>query len=214
MNETLKKVLIGILAFPPVLFLVNALEPKGDFVDTTIVGKEQVVESTQESKPDSETEIEPTELKRWVCKDCTENEKIVLEFLQERGIEDKVALSVVMGNIKQESKFHPNICEGGARVPYHHCHRGGFGLIQWTTLGRYNGLGHFANRLGGDPTDLNTQLGWMVSEVEWRKVEHIFKTPGLSQGTYMNAAYRWLGWGVHGARTHYSNQYMNRLVQV
>ena len=195
----MRRLLLGILLFPFVILGVDALEPKEEYTDSPTVEKEQIVESE----------------KRWVCEDCTENEKIVLEFLQEeRGIEDKVALAVIMGNIKQESKFHPNICEGGSRVPYHHCHRGGFGLIQWTTLGRYTGLGRFANRLGRDPTDLHTQLGWMVSEIEWRKVEHIFKTPGLSQDAYMKAAYRWLGWGVHGDRTTYSNQYMNRLVQV
>jgi len=194
----MKRLLLGILLLPFVILGVDALEPKEEYIDSTIIEKEQIVESE----------------KRWVCEDCTENEKIVLEFLQEKGIKDKVALSVIMGNIKQESKFHPNICEGGARVPYHHCHRGGFGLIQWTTLGRYTGLGRFANRLGGDPTDLHTQLGWMVSETEWRKVEHIFKTPGLSVDRYMDAAYDWLRWGVHGKRTTYSNQYMNRLVQV
>ena len=194
----MRRLLLGILLFPFVILGVDALEPKEEYTDSPTVEKEQIVESE----------------KRWVCEDCTENEKIVLEFLQEKGIEDRVALSVIMGNIKQESRFQSNICEGGARVPYHHCHRGGFGLIQWTTLGRYTGLGRFANRLGGDPTDLHTQLGWMVSETEWRKVEHIFKTPGLSQDSYMNAAYRWLGWGVHGERTTYSNQYMNRLVQV
>ena len=194
----MKRLLLGILLLPFVILGVDALEPKEEYIDSTIIEKEQIVESE----------------KRWVCEDCTENEKIVLEFLQEKGIKDKVALSVIMGNIKQESKFHPNICEGGARVPYHHCHRGGFGLIQWTTLGRYTGLGRFANRLGGDPTDLRTQLGWMVSETEWRKVEHIFKTPGLSVDRYMDAAYDWLRWGVHGKRTTYSNQYMNRLVQV
>jgi len=192
----MKRILLGLLLFPLVILGVDALEPKEEYTDSTIVEKEQVVESE----------------KRWVCEDCTENEKIVLEFLQERGIEDKVALSVIMGNIKQESKFHPNICEGGARVPYHHCHRGGFGLIQWTTLGRYSGLGRFVNRHGGDPSSLNSQLQYMVSEIEWRKVEHIFKTPGLSVDKYMNTAYDWLRWGVHGKRTIYSNQYLNRLV--
>jgi hypothetical protein len=192
----MKRILLGLLLFPLVILGVDALEPKEEYTDSTIVEKEQVVESE----------------KRWVCEDCTENEKIVLEFLQERGIEDKVALSVIMGNIKQESKFHPNICEGGARVPYHHCHRGGFGLIQWTTLGRYSGLGRFVNRHGGDPSSLNSQLQYMVSEIEWRKVEYIFKTPGLSVDKYMNTAYDWLRWGVHGKRTIYSNQYLNRLV--
>ena len=192
----MKRLLLGILVFPFVLLTVDALEPK-----------EQEL-----PKPEVIQKLKTT--KRWVCQDCTENEKVVLKFLQDRGIEDKVAISVVMGNIKQESKFHPNICEGGARVSYYDCHSGGFGLIQWTTLARYRGLGHFANKWGIDPTDLKTQLRWMVNEREWLRIEHIFKTPGLSQGEYMNAAYRWLGWGVHGERTTYSNQYMNRLVQV
>ena len=177
------------------------------------VPAQEPVELTEETTEEVTEELTPKG-KRWVCEGCTENEKVVLEFLQDKGIKDKVALAVLMGNIKQESKFVPDICEGGARVPYHHCHRGGFGLIQWTTHGRYTGLGHFARRYGGDPTDLNTQLRWMVNEREWTKVEHIFKTSGLSVDGYMNAAYRWLGWGVHGERTNYSNQYLNRLVQV
>ena len=112
-----------------------------------------------------------------------------------------------MGNIRQESKFVTNICEGGKRTGYHGCRRGGFGLIQWTTLGRYNGLGRVARQYQLDPNSLDAQLKWLFAEREWKKVEHRFKTPGQSQQYYMNAAYRWLGWGVHGARTHYSNQY-------
>jgi len=151
---------------------------------------------------------------KWECKNCTPNEKVVLDFLQERGISDKVALSVIMGNIQQESMFNPNICEGGARVSYNQCHRGGFGLIQWTTVGRYRGLGHFASKYGGNPSELTTQLRYMVNEPQWVSAEKTFKKKGLNQGQYMNAAYRWLGWGVHGNRTHYSNQFLNRLYQV
>ena len=199
------KVILGFLVLPAFMFSIIKSSP---------VSQEKV-ESTEETvEVKEEPKVEPLEEKRWVCENCTENEKIVLKFLQDRGITDKVSLSVIMGNIKQESKFHSNICEGGARVPYNQCHRGGFGLIQWTTSKRYNGLGQFARRYGGDPTDLNTQLRWMVNEREWIKVEHIFKTPGLSVDRYMHAAYDWLGWGVHGERTTYSNQYLNRLVQV
>ena len=67
----------------------------------------------------------------------TATEQKVLNFFVDRGITDKMALAVILGNIKAESMFHPNICEGGARVNYEHCHRGGFGLIQWTTINRY-----------------------------------------------------------------------------
>jgi hypothetical protein len=51
----------------------------------------------------------------WKCPDCTPNEKYVLEQLQKKTrITDRNALATIMGNIKQESKFIPNICEGGA----------------------------------------------------------------------------------------------------
>ena len=116
-----------------------------------------------------------------------------------------------MGNIRQESKFETTICEGGKKTGYHHCHSGGFGLIQWTTLGRYNGLGRTANAYNLDPNSLDAQLKWLFAEREWKKVEHKFKTDGQSVSYYMNAAYRWLGWGVHGNRTHYAHKYMNYL---
>lgn len=154
---------------------------------------------------------EPTTTRMWTGKGFTENEITVLNFFQDYGITDKAALAVLMGNVKQESKFVTNICEGGTRPGYNGCHRGGFGLIQWTTVGRYNGLGRHASKIGGDPNSIETQLSYLVTEVEWKKVQHIFKRPGQSISTYMNAAYRWLGWGVHGARTTYSNQYYAKL---
>ena len=74
------------------------------------------------------------EYKSWKCPDCNENEKYVLEQLQlHTRISDRNALATIMGNIKSESNFHPNICEGGARIPYQECTRGGYGLIQWTS---------------------------------------------------------------------------------
>ena len=40
---------------------------------------------------------------QWIGTNLTPNETQTLEFLQEQGITDKMALSVIMGNIKQES---------------------------------------------------------------------------------------------------------------
>ena len=169
-------------------------------LDLTPVPTEETVEAPKEpEKPRY----------KWTCAGCTDVENKVLNALQEQGITDKVALSVVMGNIRQESKFVTNICEGGRRTGYYGCRRGGFGLIQWTTYGRYHGLGRVARQYQLDPNSLDAQLKWLFTEREWKSVENKFKTPGQSQGYYMNAAYRWLGWGVHGARTHYSNQYQH-----
>ena len=73
-------------------------------------------------------------------------------------------LQLFMGNIKQESKFIPNICEGGARVNYEDCHVGGYGLIQWTSIGRYQNLGKFATKYECDPSTLQCQTRYMINE--------------------------------------------------
>ena len=148
---------------------------------------------------------------RWMGQGFTETETAVLNYFQEYGITDRAALAVLLGNVKQESRFDTQVCEGGTRPGYHGCRRGGFGLIQWTTQGRYSGLGRHAQAIGGSPTELDTQLSYLVTEVEWKKVEHIFREEGRSIASYMNAAYRWLGWGIHGNRTAYANDYYNRL---
>lgn len=157
-----------------------------------------------------EEEPEP----KWVGRGFSDTEQRVLSFLQERGITDRAALATILGNIRQESMFQTNICEGGAKTGYYGCHSGGFGLIQWTTQGRYDGLGRFSKAYGLDPNTLEAQLRWMVNEREWREVEHHWKTPGKGISGYMNAAYRWLGWGIHGARTSYAHKYYNSLIMV
>ena len=146
------------------------------------------------------------------CDNCTEEEQLVLNALQERGITDRNALAVIMGNIRQESKFDSIVCEGGRRTGYHGCHRGGFGLIQFTSKHRYDGLGKFARGNKMNPDHIETQIQYVFTEREWRSAERGFKRTGKSVSYYMDHAYTWLGWGIHGNRTHYSNQYL-RLIQ-
>jgi hypothetical protein len=151
--------------------------------------------------------------KRLICKGCNENENATLAFLQDYGIKDRNALATILGNIKQESMFVPNICEGGSRTSYRGCWRG-YGLIQWTSADRYYGLGDFAKKYGGDPSALQTQLRYLTNEVQWQRIEERMKTPGKSIDRYMNYAYSWIGWGIHGARTHYAYEYANKLITV
>jgi hypothetical protein len=167
--------------------------------------------------PTQETETkevvpEKPKVKRLVCKGCNTNESRTLEFLQKRGITDKNAIATIMGNIRQESTFTPNVCEGGARVSYSACRRGGYGLIQFTCASRYNGLGTFAARIGGDPSTLDTQLRYMITEPQWRGIEDRLKVPGKPIEYYMRLAYSWLGWGHKGGRTEYAYNYSNKLV--
>ena len=172
-----------------------------------------------QEEPTSKTAIrevapEKPKEKRLICKGCNEYENKTLNFLQDRGIKDKYALATVMGNIRQESTFVPNICEGGARTSYRGCRSGGFGIVQWTSENRYNGLGEFAARYGGNPSTLDTQLRYMINETQWKEIEDKLKQPGNSIYHYMRLAHNWLGWGHHGSRTSYAYDYASRLVKV
>jgi hypothetical protein len=153
------------------------------------------------------------ETKTWKCPTCNKNEQYVLEQLQEKtNISDRNALATILGNIKSESNFTANICEGGARVSYHNCHRGGYGLIQWTSIGRYRGLGKFARKYGCDPSTLACQTRYMINEPQFQKVLPEFEGHGMPVHQYMVGAYYWLGWGIKGYREHYAYQYTKKLV--
>ena len=145
------------------------------------------------------------------CSNCTKEETLVLNALQDRGITDRHALAVIMGNIRQESKFDSKICEGGARTGYHGCHRGGFGLIQFTSQHRYDGLGMFARGNQMNPDHIETQIQYVFTEREWRAAERGFMQEGQSIRFYMNHAYTWLGWGIEGNRSYYASKYVGLL---
>jgi len=172
-------------------------------IDEPVVGK---------VNPNKIVKIEVEE-KTWKCPGCNYNEKYVLEKLQEKtNISDRNALATIMGNIKSESNFYPNICEGGARVPYEKCLRGGYGLIQWTSIGRYRGLGTFCKKYGCDPSSLEGQVRYMINEPQFQKVLPEFEGHGQPVHQYMVGAYYWLGWGIKGNRQTYAYNYTKKLV--
>ena len=149
----------------------------------------------------------------WKCPTCSPAEKKTLAYFQERtNITDKYALATLMGNIKQESMFIPNICEGGARVPYERCYSGGYGLIQWTTQSRYDGLGFFCKKYGCNPSSLDGQLRYMVNENQFQKILPAFQGHGSTISQYMNSAYYWLGWGIRGHRVDYAYDYARQIL--
>ena len=157
--------------------------------------------------------IEVVQPKTWKCPGCNDNEQYVLEQLQEKTrISDRNALATIMGNIKSESNFHPNICEGGARVPYNRCYSGGYGLIQWTTTARYKGLGTFAAQYKCDPSSLDCQVRYMINENQFQKILPEFEGRGQTVHQYMVGAYYWLGWGIKGYREQYAYDYTKRMV--
>ena len=158
--------------------------------------------------------VEPY-VESWKCPDCTPEEQYVLEQLQEHTrISDRNALATILGNIKQESKFISNICEGGARVSYRDCTSGGYGLIQWTSVNRYNNLGKFCEKFACDPSSLEGQTRYMINESVFQRYLPMFEGNGQSVQQYMVPAYYWLGWGIKGAREVYAWDYTKKLVLV
>jgi hypothetical protein len=204
----------------PVLATVTTNAATLPFVNYKMAGPPPVIDLIKDYNPVEEKktatkEVAPEKPKeiRLICKGCNENENAALAYFQDRGIKDRNALATIMGNIKQESGFVPNVCEGGWRTHYSGCGRG-YGLIQWTSANRYYGLGDFAKKYEGNPSTLHTQLRYLTNEVQWQKIENQMKTPGKSINRYMNYAYSWIGWGIHGARTHYAHEYANRMITV
>ena len=150
--------------------------------------------------------------KIWKCPDCTPEEKYVLKKIQEHTrITDRNALATILGNIKQESNFRANVCEGGARVSYDGCHSGGYGIVQWTSTNRYIGLGVFANHYGCNPSTLECQTRYMINEDVFQLYLPEFEGSGKTVSEYMYPAYSWLGWGIKGNREVYSHEYTKKL---
>ena len=149
----------------------------------------------------------------WKCPDCSPAEQHVLAELQEHTkISDRNALATILGNIKQESKFIPNICEGGARVNYEDCHVGGYGLIQWTSIGRYRNLGKFADKYECNPSTLECQTRYMINESTFQRYLPMFEGSGQTVRQYMVPAYYWLGWGIKGNRELYAYDYTKKMI--
>ena len=157
--------------------------------------------------------VEVDKSPQWTCPDCSAEEKLVLKELQNKtNITDRNALATILGNIKQESNFRSNICEGGEIVQYHDCNVGGYGLVQWTTPQRYDGLGLFCSKYDCDPSSLSGQIRYMINEKDFQSALPYFELRRQSMQHYMITSYRWLVWGIEGNRALYSHQYTKRLV--
>ena len=185
------------------------------FVLLLLIGGSSLAPEIVEDLPELEGKkilVEEYKVNYWECPDCTLEEQYILEQLQEKTkITDKNALATILGNIKQESKFIANICEGGARVPYDRCLRGGYGIVQWTSENRYLGLGYFAEKYGCSPSEFKCQTRYMINEPIFQKYLPMFEGNGQTVRQYMVPAYYWLGWGIKGSREIYAYDYAKKL---
>ena len=83
---------------------------------------------------------------------------------------------------------------------------------RWTSVGRYNNLGKFANKYGYDPSTLEGQTAYMINESVFQRYLPEFEGMGRTVSQYMVPAYYWLGWGIKGNRELYAYDYTKKLV--
>ena len=92
--------------------------------------------------------------------------------------------AAAMGNIEHESGFDTSAIEKGSGA--------GFGLVQWTG-GRRTSYENYAKSLGKDPSDLNTQIQYLITELEagsgiWTKGSTKYGFGVLTRDDWVNAA--------------------------
>ncbi len=100
-----------------------------------------------------------------------DNAEKVWNFLtgQEGGLSPEQAAGI-MGNIKQESNFEPDVEEGADSAARHTVRPVGYGIVQWTG-GRRLALEAAAETKGVPASDLGFQLAFMVQESKDRQVD-------------------------------------------
>jgi hypothetical protein len=101
------------------------------------------------------------------------NETAIAQYLKAKGL-DNVHIAAVMGNFKKESSCDPHKLQGGDELdemPSYCTEPGnstGYGLAQWTSSGRCQGLLDCATRENKSTGDINVQLDFFWEEFESR----------------------------------------------
>ena len=120
------------------------------------------VEATQEANTTEET-VEITK------EDNRTTEEVVWDYLKAAGYSD-IQVAGIIGNLYQESGLNPARVESNGE---------GIGLVQWS-FGRKQSLINYASSKGVDWSDLETQLEFLVDELDSKQFYQPYKD------TFMN----------------------------
>ena len=94
-----------------------------------------------------------------------ENQRKIWNFFKEKGMSE-AGIAGLMGNLRAESNLESNIVEGGSHANEITLNGNtGYGLAQWTSLNRQQGLYDYAKSKGTSTSDLNTQLEYLWQEL-------------------------------------------------
>ena len=103
----------------------------------------------------------------------------IWDYLKEKGLSSN-AIAGIMGNMQAESSLEPNIIEGGGHADEITVGGPGYGLCQWTSQDRQQGLVNLAQSRGTSTSDTDTQLDFMLSEIDKGYGDMLQKMDGMS----------------------------------
>ena len=129
---------------------------------------ENVVEATPEVEVQQEADT-TEETVEVIKEDNRTTEQIVWDYLKAAGYSD-IQTAGIIGNLYQESGLNPARVESNGE---------GIGLVQWS-FGRKQNLINYASSKGVDWSDLETQLEFLVSELDSKQFYNPYKD------TFMN----------------------------
>lgn len=119
------------------------------------------VEATPEVEVQQETDTTEAEVE---ITDNRTTEEVVWDYLKAAGYSD-IQVAGVIGNLYQESGLNPARVESNGE---------GIGLVQWS-FGRKQNLINYASSKGKDWTDLESQLEFLVSELDSKQFYQPYK---------------------------------------
>lgn len=97
--------------------------------------------------------------------DSTANMKTLFNYFTSQGLSDNLAAGI-LGNIKAESEFNPNVLYGGDIGTVFDEQSKAYGLIQWTGSDARASLYNWCTANNCDPDSLDGQAKWIVAQIK------------------------------------------------
>lgn len=97
--------------------------------------------------------------------DSTANMKTLFSYFTSQGLSDNLAAGI-LGNIKAESEFNPNVLYGGDIGTVFDEQSKAYGLIQWTGSDARASLYNWCTANSCDPDSLDGQAKWIVAQIK------------------------------------------------
>lgn len=97
--------------------------------------------------------------------DSAANMKTLFSYFTSQGLSDNLAAGI-LGNIKAESDFNPNVLYGGATGTVFDQQSLAYGLIQWTGSDARASLYNWCTANNCDPDTLDGQAKWIVAQIK------------------------------------------------